>query len=158
MDLNQIKADAGQTWKWLADGWRSLSDKAVNALTYFTPGRNEPAQADEIRWGLLAADVSESGEHVTIELEAPGLEKDEIDVSVDERQVTITGQKRVESERREGSMVIRERAFGRFQRTIPTPVAVTAEGAEASYRRGVLRIRVPKLASPGGRSITIQKG
>ena len=108
--------------------------------------------------GEKSMPFGESGEHVTIELEAPGLEKDEIDVSVDERQVTITGQKRVESERREGSMVIRERAFGRFQRTIPTPVAVTAEGAEASYRRGVLRIRVPKLASPGGRSITIQKG
>jgi HSP20 family protein len=95
---------------------------------------------------------------VTIELEAPGLEKDEIDVSVDDRQVTITGQKRVESERREGSMVVRERAFGRFQRAIPMPVAVTADGAEASYRRGVLKIRVPKAGSPGGRSIKIQKG
>ncbi len=39
MDMNQIKADVGQTWKWLADGWRSLSDKAVNALTYFTPAQ-----------------------------------------------------------------------------------------------------------------------
>ncbi len=102
--------------------------------------------------------MSESGEHVTIELEAPGLEKDEIDVSVDDRQVTITGQKRTESERREGSMVVRERAFGRFQRVIPMPVAVTAEGAEASYRRGVLKIRMPKAGSPGGRSIKIQKG
>lgn len=158
MDLNQIKADVGQTWKWLADGWRTLSDKAVNALTYFTPGRNELAEPDGIRWGLLAADVSESGEHVIIELEAPGLEKDEIDVAVDDRQVTITGQKRLESERREGSLVVRERAFGRFQRVIPMPAAVTAEGAEASYRRGVLKISVPKAGSAGGRSITVQKG
>ncbi len=87
-----------------------------------------------------------------------GLEKDEIDVAVDDRQVTITGQKRLESERREGSLVVRERAFGRFQRVIPMPAAVTAEGAEASYRRGVLKISVPKAVSAGGRSITVQKG
>lgn len=157
MHTDRIKEDFGSTWKWLAEGWRHISAKAASALTYFSPARSEEEEGT-MRWGLLAVDVSERDDQVIVELEVPGLAKEDIDVTVDVNRLVVTGTKRYESERREGSMRISERAFGRFQRVIPLPEKVTAEGAEATYRKGVLTLKVPKLAPPGARKITVASG
>ena len=91
-------------------------------------------------------------------LEAPGLDKEDIDVTVDNHRLIVTGTKRYESERKDGAMRITERAFGRFQRVIPMPEQVTEEGAQAKYKRGVLTIRVPKAAPPSARKINVVSG
>ena len=102
MDADRIKEDFGNTWKRLAEGWRHLSGKAAHALTYFNPTRtDEPVE--DARWGILAADVTEQAEAFLVELEAPGLAKDEIDVSVEDQRLIVTGTKRYENERKEGS-------------------------------------------------------
>ena len=142
-----MKDDFGSTWKRLAEGWRHISHKAANALTYFSPTRpDEPVK--DARWGLMAVDVTEQSDGFVVELEAPGLSKEEIDVAVEDRQLIITGTKRYESERKDGSMRITERAFGAFQRVIPLSEKVTAEGAEAAYKRGVLTLKLPKQKAP----------
>ena len=156
MNLDRLKQDVGHTWKWLAEGWRHISDKAANALTYFTPSSDDAEEG--IRWGLLAVDVSEKPESIHVQLEAPGLEKDDIDIDVQGRQLIVTGRKSYHSERTEGSMVISERAFGHFQRVVPLPDQVTAEAARASYRNGVLDIELPRLSPPAARKITVTEG
>lgn len=157
MDTDRIKEDFGNTWKWLAEGWRHISHKAANALTYFSPTRgDEPVE--DTRWGLMAVDVAEQDDRFVIELEAPGLAKDEIDVTVEDQRLVVTGTKRYESQRKDGSMRITERAFGAFQRVIPLPEQVTAEGAEAAYRNGVLTLNVSKLKAPQARKITVRAG
>ena len=154
MDTHQIKEDFGNTWKRLAEGWRHLSGKAAHALTYFNPTRPDDASADA-RWGILAADVTEKSDLFVVELEAPGLAKEEIDVSVEDQRLIVTGTKRYESDREEGDLRISERAFGSFQRVIPLPEKVTADGAEATYKRGVLRLKVPKMSAPSARKIAV---
>lgn len=156
METQQAKGEHGGAWRWLAEGWRHISQRAASALTYFAPSGDEDA-AKSMHWGLLAVDVSEHDDHYVIELEAPGLDKDAIDITVDERQVLVTATKRYESERREGAMRISERAFGSFQRVIPLPMRVTAEGAQASYRHGVLKLTIAKAAPPGAKKIAIGK-
>jgi len=155
MNFDRLKEDAGQTWRWLAEGWRAISDRAVNALTYFTPNREEGERQD-MRWGVLAVDVAEHDDHVIVELEAPGLNKEDIDVTVVDRRLVVSGSKRYEVARKEGALRITERAFGEFRRVIPLPDDVAAEGASASYKRGVLTVKVPKAASPGARKIKVQ--
>ncbi len=155
MDTNRIKEDFGNTWKRLAEGWRHLSGKAAHALTYFSPTRPEEA-AEDARWGILAADVTEKSDGFVVELEAPGLAKEEIDVAVEDQRLIVTGTKRYESDREEGNLRISERAFGSFQRVIPLPEKVTADGAEASYKRGVLTLKVPKMTSPAARKIEVR--
>ncbi len=157
MDTDRIREDFGNTWKRLAEGWRALSARASQALTYFSPTRSDEP-ADTARWGLLAADVEERDDAFVVELEAPGLVKEEIDVTVDGQRLLITGTKRYESERKEGSMRITERAFGSFQRVIPLPAKVTAQNAEAVYKRGVLRLTLPKTAPPSARKISVSSG
>lgn len=154
MDTQVAKDDSGGALKWLAEGWRNISRRAANALTYFTPSRGDTASTP-MRWGLLAVDVTERDDGFVVELEAPGLDKDAIDVSVDEHGVLVTATKHYESERSEGAMHISERAFGSFQRFIPLPARVTAEGAQASYRRGVLKLKIARAVPPGARKIPI---
>ena len=156
MDMDRLKEDFGNTWKWLAEGWRNVSSRAANALTYFSPAKAEDDSG--LRWGLMAADVRDADDHIVVELEAPGLDKDDIDVTVDGHRLIITGTKRYESERKEGSMRISERAFGSFQRVIPLPEEATAAGAEARYKRGVLTLKVPKATPPKARKISITSG
>lgn len=156
MDLDRLKQDVGQTWKWLAEGWRSVSDKAANALTYFTPSKEDGETG--IRWGLLAVDVSEEKDAIRVELEVPGLEKEDIDIDVNGRQLVVTGRKSYESERTEGAMVISERAFGHFQRVIPLPDEVTTDDAKAKYRNGVLKITLQKASPPSARKIAVTAG
>jgi HSP20 family protein len=113
---------------------------------------------EDARWGILAADVEERGDGFVIEIEAPGLAKEEIDVTVEDHRVIVTGTKRYENERKEGSMRITERAFGSFQRVIPLPETLTPVGAEATYKRGVLTLKVPKAAPPSARKISVSTG
>lgn len=157
MNTDRMKEDFGNTWKWLAEGWRHISHKAANALTYFSPVRaDEPVEST--RWGLMAVDVAEQDDRFVVELEAPGLTKEEIDVTVEDQRLIVTGTKRYENERTEGRMRITERAFGSFQRVIPLPEKVSAEGAEAAYRRGVLTLRVPKQKAPQAKKIAVSAG
>jgi HSP20 family protein len=156
MDLDRLKQDVGQTWRWLAEGWRNISDRASNALTYFTPSHEAQQEGvNDIRWGLLAADVSVEPDQVLVELEAPGLDKEDIDIDVQGRRLIVTGRKSYQAERKSGSMTISERAFGHFQRVIPLPEEVTAEKAQASYRKGVLRVTLPKLAPATARKVQV---
>ncbi len=158
MYLDRLKEDVGQTWRWLAEGWRHLSERAAHALTYFTPDATAESSDADTRFGVLAVDVSERDRDFLIELEAPGLERDEIDVSIEGTRVLVTGTKRIEHERREGKLRITERAFGSFQRVLPLPAEVTAEGAEASYKRGVLKLRVPKRLAAQNRRVEVLAG
>ena len=83
------------------------------------------------------------------------LDKEDIDVTVEDQRLIVTGTKRYESDREEGDLRISERAFGSFQRIIPLPEKVTAEGAEATYKRGVLTLKVPKMTAPSARKIEV---
>ncbi len=157
MDTDRIKEDFGNTWKWLAEGWRHVSHKAANALTYFSPTHADES-VEDTRWGLMAVDVAEQNDGFVVELEAPGLSKEEIDVSVEGQRLIVTGTKRYESERKDGSMRITERAFGAFQRVIPLPEKVTADGAQAAYKRGVLTLRLPKQKTPQAKKIAVSAG
>lgn len=153
MDMERIREDLGQTWRWLADGWRSLSRKAANALTYFSPDKPETGAPGQ--WGLMAVDVSDRTDRMILELEAPGLDRDEIEVTVEVDRVIVTGTRSYSADRTEGAMHISERAFGRFQRVIPLPEKGATDGASAVYKRGVLTIEVPKAAPPQRHKIRI---
>ena len=153
------------TWESLAAGWHELWQRAGNALTRFHPAPRSEDDADVARarrevsqWGILAAEVTSGDEDVEIRLEIPGMEPDDFDVEVVDDQLVIRGEKRLEREDRRGQYVLLERAYGRFERRIPLPVPVDEEQAKASYRRGVLRIRLPRRpGAKGKRGIKVEQ-
>jgi len=153
-----------RAWDSIADGWRQLRQRAAHALTRFKPLNREGKieTAEEVflqrssRWGLLAADVSESDTEVNVRLEVPGLEADNFDIHVVGNVLVVRGEKQVQHTQTEGRFHVMECAYGSFERAVPLPVEVDENAAKASYRRGVLHIKLPKKVVARARRIEVQ--
>jgi HSP20 family protein len=91
-----------------------------------------------------SVDVIEEENQVRVEVEMPGVDPKDVEVSVGENSVTIRGEKKVELKDEDKSYHRTERPFGSFQRTIALPIEVDTERAVAAFKHGVLKITFPK--------------
>lgn len=152
--LNQMRRQLHQAWDNLAEGWRALMERAGHALTRFSPagtGGEQPACDDSAvleapRWGLLAAELRNEPERIVVRVEAPGMQDEDFDIEVHKDALLVRGEKRLQRERDEGAYFLMECAYGQFERIIALPAAVESTGARATYKRGVLRVELPKQA------------
>ncbi len=150
--LDQVREGLGRAWDTLAEGWRELRDRASDALTRFHPPtskgevetREERVARSGSRWGLLAAEVSDDDDTVEVRLEVPGMDASDFSIHVDDDLLVVSGEKRVARDERRGQYRVMERAYGRFQRTVPLPCAVDDAKAKATYTNGVLHLSLPK--------------
>lgn len=83
---------------------------------------------------------------VTITAELPGVEEQDIDVSVDDQTLTISGEKKSEIEHKDGDRYRSERAYGKFSRTVSLPFKIDANKIDARYDKGVLKVTLEKPA------------
>jgi len=144
-----LRGGVSQLWQHLTEGWHNLRDRAGRALTRFTAPDSERGGSVRVSWGLLPVDISETDHALVVELEAPGLDKSDLVVEVDGRQLLIRGEKHCEIAGRRGRYHIHECAYGSFQRVVPLPVPVSGDSATASYDRGVLRVELAKRPGSG---------
>ncbi len=91
-------------------------------------------------------DVSETEKEIRISAELPGMEEKDVDVSLTRDALTIKGEKKSETEDKGKDYYRVERSYGSFTRTIPLPVEVDADKVEATFKKGVLDITLPKTA------------
>ncbi len=159
--LQQIKTGMSQAWDSLVDGWQHLYRRAANAITRFSRGKENDEESRELAarsagWGVLAAEVYDDADKVVVRLEAPGMEGADFNIEVVENYLVIRGQKSIERERSEGRYHVLECAYGSFERALPLPEDVVAEEAKASYKRGVLRVELPKSAAARRRRIDVK--
>ena len=107
-------------------------------------------------WGVLAAEVFDNEDRVIVRLEAPGMEPDEFRLEVVDDMLVVRGEKQLQRERTEGRYHVTECAYGSFERAIPLPDEVESDKASARYRRGVLRVELPKPATRHSRRIKVK--
>ncbi len=154
-----IGHEIGRAWEHLSEGWRELLSRSNNALTHFTHSKEEqtqiPALASFPRWSLLAGEVEETEKEVVVRVEVPGMEKEDCRITLDGNMLHLSGEKRFERETLDSSYHLMERAYGAFQRSIPLPLNVDTDKAEASYKNGVLTVRLPKIGGKPAKSITV---
>lgn len=100
----------------------------------------------------------EKAYHVTTEL--PGLSEQDVEVTFADNTLTISGEKKSESEVKEENYHRRERSFGAFRRSFSLPAEVDEEKISASFKDGVMTIELPKskTAQKKAKKITIQRG
>ena len=105
-------------------------------------------------------DISETEKEINVSAELPGMDPDDIDISLTGNTMTITGEKRHEKEEKGERFYRSERSYGSFRRSIPLPEAVEEEKIEASYKKGVLNVKLPKSgkAKEGTKRIEIKSG
>jgi HSP20 family protein len=129
---------------------KSIRELVSNAVTRFKPAAAahpfEKLQFPEAgpAWGLLAGEVHEEDDRITVRLEVPGMETKDFDVRVEGRRLLVRGEKRSEKRSGSGRYSLLECAYGSFERAIDLPAAVLADKVKANYRRGVLDIELPK--------------
>ena len=101
-----------------------------------------PLRAMEI--SAPAVDVYEEKDDIVAKAELPGVGKDDIEVNVADNFLTIKGQKKKEEELKEENYYRCERSYGSFTRVVQLPSEVQTEKARASFKDGVLEVRIPK--------------
>lgn len=89
-------------------------------------------------------DVYETNGEVVVLAELPGIRKEDIIVNASENSVEIVAEAKREAEEKEVGYFVKEREYRGYRRLINLPVRVDYKGAKASYRNGVLEIRLPK--------------
>ncbi|MFW5911697.1 MAG: Hsp20/alpha crystallin family protein [Halolamina sp.] len=109
--------------------------------------------------GGLRVDLSEDDDDLIVVADLPGFDREEIDLSVaDERLVIAASHDEMDEEtdgEKDGNYLRRERRASTVRRSIDLPVAVDADGAEASYTNGVLTVTLPKQAESEGHRIDV---
>ncbi len=107
-----------------------------------------------------AFDVYETDTEVVVKAEAPGYKPGDVEVTVYPDRATISGKLSGEAEEKGANYLRRERRAGNFTRTIGLPTEVDAERAKASFRHGVLELRIPKAVEETrkGRKVQIEPG
>jgi HSP20 family protein len=91
-----------------------------------------------------STNVAETDKEYVVTVEVPGLDPEDVDITIRGNSVTIRGEKREEKDDLRGDVRISERRYGTFVRTIPVPDDADLARADARVERGVLTIRVPK--------------
>jgi len=108
------------------------------------------------QWPFAAAtpriDMSESEQEYEVTAELPGLDEKDVELTLADNVLTISGQKKAEREEKDRNYYLSERSFGSFRRAIPLPTEVEEDRVEAQFKNGVLTVHLPK--SPEARSRT----
>ncbi|MBK1786297.1 Hsp20/alpha crystallin family protein [Prauserella cavernicola] len=113
------------------------------------------ARLEQNRAWAPAADVSETDDAYVVDVEVPGVARDDITVDVSERRLTISGE--VTAKEREGRLRHRTRRTGQFRYAVTLPRGVEQDSIAAELADGVLTVRVPKSASATPRRIEISE-
>lgn len=101
-------------------------------------------------------DLAENNDEVMIRAEIPGIDPQELEVTVSGGQLVLAGEKRDISESSGQDFYHVESRFGRFRREIPLSQAVDPEGVEADYANGVLTIRLKKIPAAAPKRIDVK--
>jgi len=105
----------------------------------------------------VKVDVAEKNGAYTVTADLPGVKKDDIQVTIDGAQVTLTAEVKREKEAAADERVLHtERVYGKVSRSFTLPQEVDEAKAEAKFRDGVLELKLPKKAAPTRKQVTIQ--
>ena len=132
---------------------RSEMDRLLDTFLFGVPQKRDLWEGAE--W-LPAVDVAEMKNEVVVNMEAPGMDPKEFDISLSEGTLTIRGEKKQEREEKEEDYRLIERRYGTFSRSIPLSQEVESDKIKASYKNGVLTIVLPKSKEAKKKEIKIK--
>jgi len=144
--------------KW--DPMKELDDFSNRLSTFFGKGSlhkngEENNWFTQAQWAPLV-DISEDDREYLIKAELPGIEKEEVKVSVEDGLLVISGERKAEQEEKNRKYHRIERSYGSFIRSFSLPDAADGSKIKADFKNGVLKVHVPKDENARPRSIEIK--
>ncbi len=110
----------------------------------------------ETRPFIPAFDVSETDDEIRVKAELPGMDVENIDVNLTGNVLTVKGEKKEEKEEKGENTHRVERSFGTFSRSFSLPTEVDPDKVNASYKDGVLSLKMPKTEAGKKKNIKVQ--
>ena len=102
-----------------------------------------------------SVDIYENKDQIVLEAELPGMKQEDFDLTIENNVITLRGERRFEKTDDADNYHRVERSYGSFTRSFTLPQTVSAEGATAEYRNGVLRVTLPKREEAKSRRIEV---
>ena len=133
-------------WKPIANGWEpfgSLEDIREEMNRVFETSLRRRGNLLETAFAP-AIDVIEEKEAFLVKVDLPGLNKDDVNVAIQDNRLTIKGERKYEVEKKDSNFYHHERVHGQFIRTIELPTRVEAGKVLATFKDGVLQVTLPK--------------
>jgi HSP20 family protein len=109
---------------------------------------------------MPSMDVAETEKEIVVTAELPGLERKDIDISLDDDVLTIRGEKKFQEEKKDDkkNYHVTERSYGVFYRALQLPSGIDPAKVQASMQNGVLKIAIPKPARSQAKKIEVEEG
>jgi len=141
--------------------WQTPALTAWSNYNGFAGLRNELDRLFDTPFNLLsnstpALDVYEDKDSFVVKAELPGMKKEDIDVSLHDGVLSISGERKNEEKFAKAESYRSELFFGKFQRTITLPAPVAADKIKGSYKDGVLTVTLPKAEEAKPKQIDVQ--
>ena len=102
-------------------------------------------------------DISETDKAIEISAEMPGLERKDVEISIDDDTLTIRGEKKVEEDQRQKNVQLSERSYGVFMRVLQLPPGIDPSGIQATMANGVLKMTIPKPTKSEPKKIEVKE-
>ena len=153
-DIVRREAD-NNSLKPLQSELNSVFDRFFERFERPLMGRNLANLND---FGRPSIDVSETDDAITVSADLPGLDENDIDISLSRDVLTLRGERSEKREDKRKGYVVHERSFGSFFRTVPLPAGLDHDNVNAEFKNGVLNITLPKTedARQASRKIKIK--
>jgi len=141
-----------------------LRDSLTDTFERWVPDRLGRGTRDDEVWlpslmtgaGAPAVDMVEDDDEVRVTAELPGLGKDDFSVNIEQDRLILRGEKKMSHEDKGRGYYYSECSYGSFARAIPLPCDVDVDKADASYKHGVLRVKLPKTAAAKARRTKVR--
>lgn len=148
--------------------WRPLMDltrwerEMDNMMDEFFGRRLRPwlpsiwPRGSEAEFVAPSVDVYEEKDDIVVKAELPGMDKNDIEVNISDSALTLKGEKKKEQKIEEKNYYRSERSYGAFLRTVELPKEVQADKIKASFKNGVLEVRLPKTEEAKTKEIKVK--
>src|SRR5271169_824461 len=137
-------------------GFGRLTDLRDEIDRLFESPLTEWAHTSNLLSGWTPAlDLYEDKDNLFVKMELPGMKREDIDVSLHEGSLSISGERKSEQKHEDADVYRAERFFGRFQRTVALPTPVAAYKVKAEYKDGILTVTLPKTEEAKPKQINV---
>src|SRR5437870_2497075 len=155
--MKLVRRRNSDLWNWSPVEQLSTLREEINRL--FDSPFGELTRHMELFSGWTPAlDIYEDKDNLIVKAELPGMKKEEIDLSLHDGSLSISGERKSEEKYRDAEANRTERFFGRFQRTVALPVRVAVDKVQAQYKDGILTVTLPKSEEAKPKHIDVKVG
>jgi HSP20 family protein len=102
-------------------------------------------------------EISDTDKEIEVSAEMPGLERKDVEISIEDDTLTIRGEKKVEENQKDKNVQLSERSYGVFYRVLQLPPGIDPSSVQATMSNGILKVTIPKPAKSQPKKIEVKE-